>query len=61
MRSSSHSELKPENLQATESFKLRGAYNRLASLSDEERRLGVVAHSSGDRGKALTYAGRLPM
>ncbi|MFJ1562128.1 pyridoxal-phosphate dependent enzyme [Streptomyces mirabilis] len=61
MRSSSHSELKPENLQATESFKLRGAYNRLASLSDEERRLKVVAHSSGDRGKALTYAGRLPM
>ncbi|WP_329184298.1 threonine ammonia-lyase [Streptomyces sp. NBC_01428] len=51
--------LKPENLQVTGSFKLRGAYNRLASLSAEERRRGVVAQSSGNHGKALAYAGRL--
>ncbi|MEU9139536.1 threonine/serine dehydratase [Streptomyces sp. NPDC048404] len=51
--------LKPENLQVTGSFKLRGAYNRLASLSGEERKRGVVAQSSGNHGKALAYAGRL--
>ncbi|MEU8949345.1 threonine/serine dehydratase [Streptomyces sp. NPDC048489] len=51
--------LKPENLQVTGSFKLRGAYNRLATLSAEERERGVVAQSSGNHGKALAYAGRL--
>ncbi|MEU4173089.1 threonine/serine dehydratase [Streptomyces sp. NPDC026665] len=51
--------LKPENLQVTGSFKLRGAYNRLASLSAAERGRGVVAQSSGNHGKALAYAGRL--
>ncbi|WP_037626260.1 threonine ammonia-lyase [Streptomyces aureus] len=51
--------LKPENLQVTGSFKLRGAYNRLASLSAAERERGVVAHSSGNHGNALAYAGRL--
>ncbi|MET7746455.1 threonine/serine dehydratase [Streptomyces sp. NPDC005385] len=51
--------LKPENLQVTGSFKLRGAYNRLAAMSAEERGRGVVAQSSGNHGKALAYAGRL--
>lgn len=51
--------LKPENLQVTGSFKLRGAYNRLVSLSAAERGRGVVAQSSGNHGKALAYAGRL--
>ncbi|MGW3917138.1 threonine ammonia-lyase [Streptomyces sp. NPDC005070] len=51
--------LKPENLQVTGSFKLRGAYNRLASLSPAERKQGVVAQSSGNHGKALAYAGQL--
>src|SRR5437016_7988833 len=38
--------LKPENLQPIGSFKLRGAYNKIASLSDEERRRGVISYSS---------------
>ncbi|MGW3285182.1 threonine ammonia-lyase [Streptomyces sp. NPDC001002] len=50
--------LKPENLQATGSFKLRGAYNRLSLLSGEELERGVVAQSSGNHGKALAQAGR---
>ena len=35
--------LKPENLQPIGSFKLRGAYNKIASLTDDERRRGVIA------------------
>lgn len=45
--------LKAENLQITGSFKLRGAVNRLAMLTDEERRRGVVARSSGNHGLAV--------
>ncbi|MCA3255747.1 MAG: pyridoxal-phosphate dependent enzyme, partial [Alphaproteobacteria bacterium] len=40
--------LKPETLQRTGSFKFRGAYNRLAAMSAEERAGGVVAFSSGN-------------
>src|SRR5712691_329733 len=39
---------KPENLQPIGSFKLRGASNRLAALSHEEREAGVIAYSSGN-------------
>jgi|SRR5208283_5554469 len=48
--------LKPENLQKTGSFKLRGAYNRVATLSSEEARRGVIAASAGNHGQALAYA-----
>ena len=48
--------LKPENLQKTGSFKLRGAYNRVATLSAEEARRGVIAASAGNHGQALAYA-----
>jgi len=48
--------LKPENLQKTGSFKLRGAYNRIASLSSDEARRGVIAASAGNHGQALAYA-----
>jgi threonine dehydratase len=48
--------LKLENLQKTGSFKLRGAYNRVASLSSEEARRGVIAASAGNHGQALAYA-----
>ena len=50
--------LKLENLQHTGSFKLRGATNKLLSLSEEERRRGVVAASSGNHGAAVAFAGR---
>jgi len=48
--------LKPENRQKTGSFKIRGAFNRLASLSPEEVRRGVIAASAGNHGQALSYA-----
>jgi threonine dehydratase len=47
--------LKLENLQATSSFKLRGAVNRMLSLSEEERSKGVVTASSGNHGSAVAY------
>lgn len=48
--------LKPESLQPTGAFKLRGAFNALLSLTPEERALGVVAHSSGNHAQAVAYA-----
>jgi threonine dehydratase len=48
--------IKPENLQKTGSFKIRGAYNRLLTLTDEEKSHGVVAASAGNHGQALAYA-----
>ncbi|MEY9847513.1 threonine/serine dehydratase [Streptacidiphilus sp. MAP5-3] len=50
--------LKPEGLQPTGSFKIRGAYNRLAALTPEERARGVVAQSSGNHAQAVAYAAR---
>jgi len=50
--------LKPENLQPIGSFKLRGAYNKIASLSDEERRRGVISYSSGNHAQGVAYAAR---
>jgi threonine dehydratase len=50
--------LKAENLQRTGSFKIRGAMNRLATLSDEERAAGVVAASAGNHGQAVAWAAR---
>jgi threonine dehydratase len=49
---------KPESLQPTGAFKLRGAYNKISSLSKEERGRGVVAHSSGNHARAVAYAAR---
>jgi threonine dehydratase len=50
--------LKPENLQPTGAFKIRGACNRLAVLTAEERARGVVAQSSGNHAQAVAYAAR---
>jgi threonine dehydratase len=50
--------LKPESLQPTGAFKIRGAYNRLAVLTEEERARGVVAQSSGNHAQAVAYAAR---
>jgi threonine dehydratase len=51
-----HVLLKPENLQKTGSFKIRGAYNRLMTLTAEQKLRGVVAASAGNHGQALAYA-----
>ena len=48
--------LKPENLQPTGAFKLRGAFNLMCTLPPGCR--GVVAHSSGNHAQAVAYAGR---
>ena len=50
--------LKPENLQPIGAFKLRGAYNKIASLSPEERGRGVITYSSGNHGQGVAYAAR---
>lgn len=51
--------LKLENLQHTGSFKLRGALNRMLTLSDAERSRGIVTASTGNHGAACAYAGRM--
>jgi threonine dehydratase len=50
--------LKPESLQPIGSFKLRGAYNAVAQLSEAERRRGVITYSSGNHGQGVAYAAR---
>jgi threonine dehydratase len=47
--------VKSEHLQLTGSFKLRGAFNKLLTLSPAERERGVVAASSGNHGAAVAY------
>jgi threonine dehydratase len=51
--------LKCENLQRTGSFKVRGAYNRIARLSDAERARGVVAASAGNHAQGVAFAAGL--
>ena len=46
----------PESFQPVGSFKLRGAYNKIASLSEEEKSRGVVAYSSGNHAQGVAYA-----
>ena len=50
--------LKPENQQPIGAFKLRGAYNKIAALSDDERRRGVISYSSGNHAQGVAYAAR---
>lgn len=49
----------PENLQRAGSFKIRGAYNRIAQLTDAERAKGVVAASAGNHAQGVALAGQL--
>ena len=50
--------LKPEGLQPIGAFKLRGGYNKIASLTPEERARGVIAFSSGNHAQGVAYAAR---
>jgi threonine dehydratase len=50
--------LKAENLQRTGSFKIRGAVNKVATLTAAEREAGVVAASAGNHGQAVAWAAR---
>lgn len=48
--------IKPENLQVTGAFKIRGAYNTAAKLSDEEKSKGIVTSSAGNHAQGVAYA-----
>jgi threonine dehydratase len=50
--------LKPENQQPIGAFKLRGAYNKIASLSEEDRKRGVISYSSGNHAQGVAFAAR---
>jgi threonine dehydratase len=50
--------LKCENMQPAGAFKIRGAYNMVAQLSEAERRRGVITYSSGNHGQAVALAAR---
>ena len=49
---------KREDLQPVFSFKIRGAYNRIAHLTDEEKRRGVIAASAGNHAQGVAYSAR---
>lgn len=50
--------VKKENLQITGAFKLRGAFNKVASLSEQERSKGVIAASAGNHAQGVAYAAK---
>ena len=50
--------LKPENLQHTGAFKLRGAYNKISQLTDEEKAKGVITASAGNHAQGVAYAAK---
>lgn len=51
--------LKCENLQRIGAFKMRGAYNAISQLTDEEKARGVITHSSGNHAQAVALASKL--
>jgi threonine dehydratase len=51
--------LKAENLQRVGAFKIRGAYNKITSLTRDEKDRGVVAHSSGNHAQGVALAAKL--
>ena len=48
--------IKPENLQKTGAFKIRGAYNKINKLTEEEKKRGVIASSAGNHAQGVAYA-----
>ncbi len=50
--------LKPENMQFTGAYKVRGAYYKISSLSDEERARGLITASAGNHAQGVAYAAR---
>ena len=50
--------LKPENMQKTGAYKLRGAYYKISTLSDEERSRGLITASAGNHAQGVAYAAR---
>ena len=50
--------IKPENLQKTGSFKIRGAYNKISSLTVDEKKRGVIASSAGNHAQGVAYGAK---
>ena len=50
---------KPEMLQRTGAFKARGAFNKVLSLTEEERQRGIIFSSSGNHAAACAYVGKM--
>lgn len=48
--------LKPENMQRTGAYKVRGAYYKISTLSDEEREKGLITASAGNHAQGVAYA-----
>ena len=48
--------LKPENMQLTGAYKLRGAYYKMSTLSEEERSKGIITASAGNHAQGVAYA-----
>nr|WP_242854325.1 threonine ammonia-lyase [Oxobacter pfennigii] len=53
-----HVYIKPENLQTTGSFKIRGAYNKICRLSPKERERGLISSSAGNHAQGVAYAAK---
>ena len=51
--------IKPENLQVTGSFKVRGAYNKIFRLTEEEKAKGVIACSAGNHAQGVALAAKM--
>ena len=51
-----HIYIKPENLQTTGAFKIRGAYNKIAKLTSKEKQQGLVTSSAGNHAQGVAYA-----
>ena len=50
--------LKPENMQLTGAYKLRGAYYKISTLSEEERAKGLITASAGNHAQGVAYAAK---
>lgn len=48
--------IKPENFQITGSFKIRGAYNKIANLTDEECKRGIISSSAGNHAQGVAFS-----
>ena len=51
--------LKPENMQFTGAYKVRGAYYKISTLSEEERKRGLITASAGNHAQGVAYAAKL--
>ena len=57
-RSENKAYLKPENMQKTGAYKIRGAYYKISTLTDEERERGLIAASAGNHAQGVAYAAK---